>query len=83
MATAPTTKQVEDMIFAEIRRTYLPKAPDTIAFRVTPMQMALAPLGVDAKAFEDAVTSLIEAGLLSHKPGSSFVMITTSGFAHL
>lgn len=83
MATRPTNDEVQEMIFDEIRRTNRPTAPDTIAFQIVQMQLALTSQRVDAAAYEAAVNSLIAAELLSYKQGSSFVMITKAGFARL
>jgi hypothetical protein len=83
MATVPTNEQVQEMIFDEIRRSNRPQAPDTIAFQIVQMQLALSSRGVGSEAYGEAVNSLIEAQLLSYKNGSSYVMITESGFARL
>lgn len=83
MAQLPTIENIQNWIFEEIRSSGINPRVDDVAFRITPMQLALHRRGVQAEEYNDALSAMVEAGFLYPAKNGSFMMLTATGFARL
>lgn len=83
MAKLPTTEEVQEWIFEQVRLSDRLPRTNEIAFQITQMQLALSNRGVRAEEYSDALKAMVEAGLLRPADNGPFMMLTAAGFARL